>query len=122
MSKRAEEAGGIAFLAGMPLLGYGLEETRTTVFLYESIMQLVFVYPSRRIGLVPLPNVWIHLAVALGLVLQIATVTLLPLRTLLGLVPVGTTHVVAVTLAVLLTWAIAEFAWRWGPRDSAVTP
>jgi Ca2+-transporting ATPase len=122
VSGLTKAAGGIAFLAGMPLLGYGLEETRTTVFLYESIMQLVFVYPSRRIGLVPLPNVWIHLAVALGLVLQIATVTLLPLRMLLGLVPVGPTHVVAVTVAVLLTWAIAEFAWRWGPRDSAVTP
>ena len=41
---------GIGFLVLMPLLGYGLEETRTAVFLYESIMQLPFVYPCRRIS------------------------------------------------------------------------
>ena len=53
ISGTAKAIGGIAFLAAMPQLGFSLEETRTSLFLYESMMQLVFVYPSRRIGVVP---------------------------------------------------------------------
>ncbi len=112
ISATAKASGGIAFLAAMPQLGYSLEETRTSVFLYESMMQLVFVYPARRIGVVPLPNVWIHVAVGLGMVLQASTVVLLPLRTLLGLVPVSAGIFAAITVAVLLTWVVAEYVGR----------
>ena len=112
ISATAKAIGGIAFLAAMPQLGYSLEETRTSVFLYESIMQLVFVYPARRIGVVPLPNVWIHVAVGLGMVLQASTVVLPPLRTLLGLVPVSAGIFAAITVAVLLTWVVAEYVGR----------
>jgi P-type Ca2+ transporter type 2C len=77
-------------------------------------MQLVFVYPARRIGAVPLPNIWLHVAVGLGLVLQALTVVLPPLRALLGLVPVGAPIFAAITVAVLFTWAIAEFIGRGG--------
>ena len=112
ISGTAKAIGGIAFLAAMPQLGYSLEETRTSVFLYESMMQLAFVYPARRIGVVPLPNVWIHVAVGLGMALQASTVVLPPLRTLLGLVPVSAGIFAAITVAVLLTWVVAEFLGR----------
>jgi hypothetical protein len=36
-----------------------------------------------------------------------------PLRALLGLVPLGAGTLVAVMLAVLLTWARAELSCRW---------
>ena len=106
----------------MPQLGFSLEETRTSVFLYESMMQLIFVYPARRIGVVPLPNFWIHIAVGLGMVLQASTVVLPPLRALLGLVPVsvGTFSVIAV--AVFLTWAIAEYLARIAPSSGTDRP
>ena len=63
---------GVGFLAAMPRLGFSLEETRTSLFVYELMMQLVFAYPCRRISVIPLPNVWIHVAVGLGVVLQLS--------------------------------------------------
>ncbi len=112
ISGTAKAAGGIAFLGAMPQLGFSLEETRTSLFLYESMMQLVFAYPSRRISVVPLPNIWIHLSVGLGVALQALTVVLSPLRTLLGLVPVSDVVFAAIIASVLLTWAIAEYVGR----------
>lgn len=63
--------------------------------------------------MVPLPNVWIHLAVGLGMALQALTVMLPPLRTLLGLVPIDAAVFATIGIAVLLTWAAAEFLGRW---------
>ena len=71
-------------------------------------MQLVFAYPCRRIGVVPLPNAWIHVAVGFGVLLQLSTVLLAPLRALLGLVPIGGSVLAAIIAAVLATWAVAE--------------
>ncbi len=76
--------------------------------------QLVFVYPARRIGGVPLPNIWIHTAVGLGIVLQASTVVLPPLRTMLGLVPLSGGIIAAICVVAALTWAIAEFLGRPG--------
>ena len=112
ISGAAKAAGGITFLGGMPQLGFSLEETRTSVFLYESMMQLLFVYPSRRISVVPLPNIWIHFTVGLGMALQVLTIILQPLRTLLGLVPVSAAAFTAIMIAVLVTWAVAEHLGR----------
>jgi Ca2+-transporting ATPase len=116
ISGTAKAIGGIAILALMLQIGFSVEETRTSVFLYESMTQLVFVYPVRRLGLVPLPNVWIHIAVGLGVALQALTVVLPPLRALLGLVPLSATIFAVIMVAVLLTWAIAEFLGRRLPQ------
>jgi Ca2+-transporting ATPase len=113
VSGLAKAATGLAFLAAMPQLGHSLEETRTTVFLYESLMQIVFVYPCRRVQLVPEANRWVHVAVACGVLLQLATVLLAPMRTLLGLAPLDAGLIAIVVVAVLGTWAVAEFVWRW---------
>lgn len=112
ISGTAKAVGGLIFLGAMPQLGFSLEETRTSVFLYESMMQLVFAYPSRRISVVPLSNIWIHLAVGLGVAFQALTVVLPPLRTLLGLVPLSGAVFAAIVASVLVTWAIAEYFGR----------
>ena len=44
--------------------------------------------------------------------LQALTVVLPPLRALLGLVPLSATIFAAIMVAVLLTWAVAEFLGR----------
>lgn len=104
---------GVGFLALMPFLGYGLEETRTAVFLYESIMQLAFVYPCRRISVTPLSNTWVHWAVGLGVALQVLTVLALPLRTMLGLVPLSVDVFFAVAIVLVFTWAVALLVSRY---------
>ena len=50
ISAAAKAVVGVAIIAALPQLGSSLEETRTSLFLYESVLQLVFAYPSRRIG------------------------------------------------------------------------
>lgn len=103
---------GVALLVVLPRLGYSLEETRTCVFLYESLAQLVFAYPSRKLNLLPLPNRTLHIAVGVGLLLQVATVLTPSLRTLLQLMPLNGFAVGAVILAVLISWATAESLLR----------
>ena len=104
---------GVAFLTVMPLVGHGLEETRTAVFLYESVMQLAFVYPCRRISVRPLTNVWVHWAVGLGVIAQVLTVLLPPLRTMLGIVPLSVNVFSAVMMAIALTWLAALLVGRY---------
>lgn len=104
---------GVALLVDMPQLGYSLEATRTAVFLYESMAQLVFAYPSRKLNVSPLPNAGLHLAVGLGMALQVATVLFPGLRTLLQLVPLDVAAFAAVSFGVALSWAAAEAFSRW---------
>ena len=117
----AKAFAGLAFLALMPYFGYALLETRTAVFLYESMAQLVFAYPSRRLTLNPRRNTFLHVAVVGGLALQGLTVLLPPLRALLGLVPIDLTVALLIGAGVLWSWVVAELVGRWlathnGPR------
>jgi Ca2+-transporting ATPase len=109
-------ATGGALLFGLPLYGYSVAATRTLVFLFESIAQLVFAYPARHVQVIPLVNGWLHLAVMLGIGLQVATVLVPSLRLLLGLEPLGLDAFIWVAGGVLLTWAVAEVVshmmWR----------
>jgi Ca2+-transporting ATPase len=112
---------GGALLVLLPRYGFSLSATRSVVFLYESVAQLVFAYPSRRISVVPLGNLALHLAVLLGVGLQILTVTLPSLRTLLGLEQLTLPALVWVISSVLVSWGIAEMysriAWARGHRQ-----
>ncbi len=101
---------GGALLAIMPRIGYSIEATRTIVFLYASIGQVVFVYPSRQIGASPGLNWWVHLAVIFGVGLQFLTAYLPWLRSLLGLERPDMAAMAWVTGAVLVSFGIAE-AW-----------
>jgi P-type Ca2+ transporter type 2C len=70
--------------------------------------QLFYAYPARRITAAPQFNGALHLAVILGVGLQLLTVLLPSLRTLLGLEPLTLEMLTLVSAAVLLTWAAAE--------------
>jgi Ca2+-transporting ATPase len=113
--------GGV-LLMFLPRLGYSLLATRTGVFLFESIVQLVMAYPSRKISVSPKFNVSLHLAIILGTALQIATVYFTPLRSLLGLERLDLFAVTLIAGAILVTWLAAEIFLRIdrrliGPRD-----
>ena len=99
--------GGV-LLVLMPLYGFSLLATRTGIFLYESVAQLVFAYPSRRITVLPEFNLALHLAVGVGAGIQLLTVFLPSLQELLGLAPLGLNGLATVAAAIFLTWAIAE--------------
>jgi Ca2+-transporting ATPase len=109
--------GGI-LLVSMPLYGFTLATTRSVVFLYESIAQLIMAYPSRRISLSPQVNLTLHFTVMLGIGLQLLTVTLPDLRQLLGLESLGFQALAWVLCSVSLTWATAQISSRikW-PRN-----
>ncbi len=99
--------GGV-LLVVLPRYGYSLEATRTLLFLYMAIGQLVFVYPSRRTNISPDFNLTLHLAVALSIGLQFLTVFVPGLRQLLGLTALDRVGLVVMGSAVLLTWGLAE--------------
>lgn len=105
---------GVALLVILPSLGYSLESTRTSVFLFESMAQLAFAYPARKLGLIPLSNRLLHLAVGLGLLIQFATVLVPGLRSLLNLVPLDGAVLVVILGSVFLSWIAAEFVSRLG--------
>ena len=122
VSALAKALVGVAIIATLPQLGCSLEETRTSLFLYESVLQLVFAYPARRIGSAPLANLWVHLAVWLGVALQALTLIVEPLRVLLGLVPISGTLFAVVLLAALSTWLLVELHDRWAIGIGGVRP
>ncbi len=103
---------GGALLVAMPLIGFTLLETRTAIFLHATIGQLFYAYPARRINAPPQFNGALHLAVVLGIGLQLLTVLLPGLRTLLGLEPLTLELLTLVAGAVLLTWGAAEIYSR----------
>ena len=112
---------GLALLVALPLHGYGVVAVRTAVFLHQSVAQLIFAYPARRIGGSPLRNPVLHAVIAGSIALSVATVFVPPLRRLLGLAPLDATALAVVGLALLATWALAEFLHRlWNGR--AATP
>jgi Ca2+-transporting ATPase len=119
VSGLAKAFAGIVLFLLLPYLGYAILETRTAVFLYESIAEVAFAYPSRRIYLKPLRNTFLHVAVAASVVLQILTVLVPALRAVLGLVPIDLTVAAIITVGVLWSWGVAELVGRWlGARNA----
>jgi len=111
---------GGALLVGLPRLGYGLGETRSLLFLYMTVGQLFYAYPSRRISTASGFNAAVHLSVILGTALQLLTVLLPALRALLGLEPPAPSALLWVAGAVLLSWGAAEaFVSLDGSRPDA---
>lgn len=104
---------GGALLIGLPYFGYSLTVTRTLLFLYMTIGQLVFAYPARRINDAPQTNLVLHVAVVLGIGLQLLTVFVPGLRRLLGLDVLNPGSLLWVVGAVLLSWGFAEIYSRF---------
>lgn len=99
---------GLALLDLLPRAGFSRQVTRSAVFLYESISQLLFAFPARRITVMPRRNAVLHLAVLLSIGVQFLTVHLPPMRRLLGLVSLPVSVLITVAAAVVLTWGMAE--------------
>ena len=108
---------GLTLFFAFPALGYAAAVTQTAVFLYESLAQLAFAYPARRIHTKPVPNRTLNLIIVGSVVLQLLTVTLPPLRNLLGLVPLGWPEAAFVAAALAVTVVGAEI---WSRRTARV--
>ena len=103
---------GGALLVTLPYYGYDLPTTRTLLFLYMSIGQLVFAYPARHIATTSRRNIALHFSVLLGIGLQLLTIYVPALRQLLSLELPDPMGLVWVAAAVLLSWGVAEtFGW-----------
>jgi len=113
---------GGALLLFLPRYGLSLEATRTLIFLYMAIGQLVFAYPSRRTTITPELNLTLHLAVVFSIGLQLLTVFIPALRQLLGLVALDTGALTIMGISVLVTWALAEAFSRasWSLKRKAI--
>jgi Ca2+-transporting ATPase len=111
-------AGAVSGLIGglllimLPRYGHSIETSRTLLFLYASISQLLLAYASRRIVTVPRINIALHLTVFLCLSVQLLTAFLPALRTLLGLESVNLLALGWVTVAVAISCAAAEIYSR----------
>jgi Ca2+-transporting ATPase len=103
---------GTLLLVTLPLYGYGVAAVRSAVFLFESTAQLVFAYPARRVGHRPARNVTLHAIVVLSIGLQVLTITVPALRTLLGLESLDAVALVVTGGAAAGTWALAEIVNR----------
>jgi Ca2+-transporting ATPase len=100
---------GIALLGVMPWLGYTILATQTVIFLYESIAQLAFAYPSRTVSVLPKTNALLNWIIVISIFVQLATVMIPGLRQLLGLEPLDLKAFVVMTASILLTWAVASW-------------
>ncbi|HZI46576.1 MAG TPA: HAD-IC family P-type ATPase, partial [Pyrinomonadaceae bacterium] len=110
-----------AFIGGLllvwfPQYGYSLEASRTLVFGYAAIGQLVLVYSARRVVTRPRINIALHAAVLLCSVLQVLTVLLPSLRTLLGVDSPEAIGFMWVGVAILISWAFANIYTRMAMR------
>jgi Ca2+-transporting ATPase len=105
-------AAGGGLLLVLPLLGYSVAVVRTGIFLFESLVQIVFAYPSRHVSVEPRLNPLLHLAVGVGVLIQISTVFVPFLRELLGLTTLDARVLLILTMAVLGVWLAAEiYGW-----------
>ncbi|MGB5188129.1 MAG: cation transporting ATPase C-terminal domain-containing protein, partial [Acidimicrobiia bacterium] len=80
----------------------------TAVFLYESLAQLAFVYPARWLTNRSLPNNTLNIIIVASVALQVLTVTVPGLRTMLGLVPLERSVLALVAGALIVTVVGAE--------------
>lgn len=99
---------GLTLFFLMAALGYGGVAIQTAVFLYESLAQLAFVYPSRRLGLTPARNRVLNGIIVASVGLQILTVAFPPLRTMLALTTPDAVSLGLVSGALLITVLSAE--------------
>ena len=103
----------------LPVLGYSGTSTQTSLFLFESLAQLAFVYPSRRITATTISNRTLNIIIVASVVLQILTITVPGLRTMLGLVPIDGLALGIIGISLLVTIVGAEI---WSRRSQLLMP
>jgi len=67
-------------------------------------------YPARKLGARPERNPWLHGSVLVGLVLGMVCITLAPMRSVLGLVPLSVRELAVVFALLTVTWGSGELA------------
>jgi len=89
-------------------LGHDTTTARAAAFHFMAIGQLFFIYPARHTWVRPLPNPYVHAAVAVGIVIQVTIAGLASSAQLLGnsFLPLPLWGVVAAAAG--LSWAAAE--------------
>jgi Ca2+-transporting ATPase len=102
----------LAVLGLIPRLGYELEVARAAAFHFMAIGQLLLTYPSRRTGVRPLANPYLHVAVFLGISVQVGAASVPLTARLLGNARLPMELWVFVFAAALLAWVIAEMISR----------
>ena len=112
VSGMLKAAVGLSLFFLLPELASTGEETRTVVFLYESLAQLAFVYPARRITAKPVTNKTLNWIVAISVVVQVATITVPGLRTVLGLRTIDISAVAYLAAALAVSVAGASLLAR----------
>jgi Ca2+-transporting ATPase len=106
---------GLGLFFGLPALAYSGAAIQTSVFLYESLAQLAFVYPARRITAHPLRNTTLNIIIVASVALQVLTITVPGLRNVLGLVPLDARALTLVVSALVITIVGAEI---WSRRTA----
>ena len=110
---------GIFLFFLLPVMGYSGSSTQTALFLFESLAQLAFVYPSRRIMASTASNRILNIIIIASVILQVLTITVPGLRILLGLVPLDGFSLGLVAVCLLVTIAGAEI---WSRRSPVFSP
>jgi Ca2+-transporting ATPase len=102
-----------AILGLMPrLLDAPLEFVRTAVFLFLAAGQLLFAYPARHTDVRPMPNPTLHMAIALGFIVQLAIVFIHPVGQAFDTVPLTAAAWGWVAGAIVISWGLAELTGR----------
>ena len=109
---------GLSLLLVLPAVNASIAATQTGIFLYASIAKLLNAYPARRLGSAMHQNRWLGLSIALGILLQLGCIAVVPLGNALGLARPSAVSLSVVLGAILVTWAASELT-ATALRDSA---
>lgn len=108
----------LAILWIVPQLGYSLESARSATFHFMAVGQLLFSYPARHTRNIPRRNLWLHGAVAAGVLLQLAVGTSAWAAAALDAPLLEATLWILVLMSAIAAWGVAEivnrFVWRPG--------
>jgi Ca2+-transporting ATPase len=106
----------LGLLGLVPELGYANEVARAVAFHFMAAGQLLLTYPSRHTWITPLPNPYLHAAVAMGLVVQVAAANVPVVAELLGQASIPNELWGLVAASALTSWGLAEVwsraVWR----------
>jgi Ca2+-transporting ATPase len=108
----------LTLLGVVPWIGYSTDVARAVTFHFMAVGQLLMTYPSRHTWTYPLPNPYLHAAVAAGVVIQLGAAWLPFTARLLGNAGMPLALWGLVFGAAALTWGLAEgisrLVWRQG--------
>jgi Ca2+-transporting ATPase len=116
----AKAALGLSMLVVLPVIGFTTLATRTALFLYETLAQLAYAYPSRQLEVSPLRNRVLNVIVLLSALLQPMLVYQPGARLLLGLERIEPLEWGWVVGGVAVAWLFADIYSRRMRREVPV--